>query len=69
MNGRELALAIGIHPDTLSRLKKADPYFLRRFELQHAPETLQRRYSPELVARYKAGAPVLAFGQRGRKAS
>lgn len=64
MNGKELAAALGYSDEWLSRLKRKDPAFVRRFEVTQPVG--QRRYARALVEQYLAGRSLVAIGAGSR---
>lgn len=68
MNTNELAAALGYSAEYITRLKKQNPRFVQQFEARMplGTERMQRRYSPEKVAAFKAGESVCQIGSARR---
>lgn len=67
LNTNELAAALGLHPSTLSRIKKTHRAWVQQFEV--ARPIGQRRYAPAKVAAYLAGKSLVRIGAGSRRAS
>ena len=65
LNRNELAAALGISRWTLARREAEYPGYSKRFEVTQPVG--QRRYSPVLVERFKAGDSIVKFGRGSRQ--